>query len=482
MSDPRGVATDSKSDVLIADSVDNRVRMVAGASCSTSCPFGLASTVIGHIYTVAGNGNIGYSGDGGPATSAAIWNPDGVTVDAKGNLFIADSYNARVRMVAAASCSSGCPLGLPSTTRGDIYTVAGTGNPSYSGDGGRATSADFNQPEGVTVDSKGDLIISDTLNNRVRLVAASSCTSSCPLGLPATTIGDVYTVAGGGSGGLGDGGPARSGQLALPAGVALNARGDLLIADVNDGRVRLVAAAACSSSCALGLPSTTRADIYTVAGGGSSVGDGGPATSALLGLSANFTSGVALDAKGDLLIGDANSGRVRLVANASCSSSCPLGLSGTTRGDIYTVAGGGTAGLGDRGLSTAAQLTFPSGVAVNARGDLFIADAKNNRVRVVALPPHNTVRPAISGTPKVGQTLTTTAGTWTSPSALSYGYRWLRCTSTGTGCVIITGATATSYTPTSADVGHELSVSVTATDQEGQAGSASAIPVGPVTS
>jgi hypothetical protein len=291
-------------------------------------------------------------------------------------------------------------------------------------------------------------------------------------------------VAGGGSGGLGDGGRATSAKLAYPAGVAVDSNGDLLIADVNDGRVRLVAAAACSSSCPLGLSSITRGDIYTVAGGGSgsSLGDGGPATSATLGLSANFTSGVALDAKGDLLIGDASNGRVRLVANASCSSSCPLGLSATTRGDIYTEAGGGTSGLGDRGLSTAAQLAYPSGVAVNARGDLFVADAKDNRVRLVAVPPFNTVRPVISGTLKSGQTLTTTVGTWTSPSAVSYSYRWVRCTSSGTACVTITGATGSSYQLTSADVGHDLAVAVTATDQEGQAGNASAKPVGPVTS
>jgi trimeric autotransporter adhesin len=479
---PRGVATDSKNDVLIADTTDNRVRMVAGASCSSACPFGLASTVMGRIYTVAGNGNIGYSGDGGPATSAVIWNPDGVAVDAKGNLFITDTFNSRVRMVAAASCSSACPLGLHSTVRGDIYTVAGDATPGYSGDGGPATSAEFNSPESVTVDSKGDLIISDTGNARVRLVAAASCSSACPLGLAATTTGDVYTVAGGGSGGLGDGGPARSGQLSNPAGVALDSKGNLLIADVNDGRVRLVAGAACSSSCPLGLTSTTRGDIYTVAGGGTSSGDGGPATSAALGLSAQFTSGVALDARGDLLIGDGGTNRVRLVANASCTTACPLGLSATTRGDIYTVAGGGTAGLGDRGLSTAAQLSSPSGLAVNARGDLFIADAQDNRVRFVTVPPRNTVRPVISGTPKSGQTLTTTTGTWVSPSDVTYGYRWLRCTSTGTTCVIITGATASSYTPASADVGHELTVSVTATDVEGQAGSASATAVGPVTS
>ena len=482
MSVPRGVATDSKNDVLIADTTDNRVRMVAGASCSSLCPFGLASTVMGRIYTVAGNGNIGYAGDGGPATSAVIWNPDGVAVDAKGNLFITDTYNSRVRMVAAASCSSACPLGLHSTIRGDIYTVAGDATAGYSGDGGAATSAEFNSPESVTVDSKGDLIISDTGNARVRLVAAAACSSACPLGLAKTTTGDVYTVAGGGSGGLGDGGPATSGQLSNPAGVAVDSKGNLLIADVNDGRVRLVAGAACSSSCPLGLTSTTRGDIYTVAGGGTSSGDGGPATSAALGLSAQFTSGVALDAKGDLLIGDANTNRVRLVANASCTSACPLGLSATTRGDIYTVAGGGSSGLGDHGLATAAQLSYPSGVAVNARGDLFIADGKDNRVRLVAVPPHNTVRPVISGTPQSGQTLTTTTGTWTSPSPSIYSYRWVRCTSTATACVTIAGATASSYKLTSADVGHDVTVVVTATDQEGQAGITSAKVVGPITS
>jgi hypothetical protein len=489
MSVPAGV-TVYAGNVLIADTDDNRVRMVAGSSCPSSCPFGLPSTVAGAIYTVAGTGAIGYAGDGGPAISASIWLPEGVAVDAKGDLLIADDMNARVRLVAKSSCSSSCPFGLTSMTAGDIYTVAGNGTLGYAGDGGPATAGELNFFSGVAVDHKGDLLIADSDNHRVRMVAASSCSSACPFGR-STLAGDIYTVAGNGTYGFsGDGGPGASAEVASPSGVAVDANGDALFADAGNNRVRILAAASCSSSCPFKLATTKRGDIYTVAGNGGAgaPGDGGPATSAGLPLGFDpFPSSVALDSKGDLLITTNNlfvagSSRVRMVASSSCSSSCPFGLSSTTADYIYTVAGGGSASLNDHGFATATSLGLPSGVAVNSRGDLIFADNKNDRIRIVAVPPRNTSRPVISGTDTEGDTLTATAGSWSAPSAVSYGYTWERCSGTGTACARISGGNGSSYKLTSSDVGHEITVSVTATDLEGMSAAATAKPVGPITS
>jgi trimeric autotransporter adhesin len=189
-------------------------------------------------------------------------------------------------------------------TAGDIYTVAGDGTAGFSGDGGPATSAEFNLPQGVAVDGAGNLLIADTDNNRVRVVAAATGTFYGR----AMTAGDIYTVAGGGTDGLGDGGPATSAELAGPRGVAADGAGNLLIADTGNNRVRVVAAA---TGTFYGR-AMTAGDIYTVAGDGKAgfSGDSGPATSAEF----NGPSGVAVDGAGNLLIADTGSGRVREVA------------------------------------------------------------------------------------------------------------------------------------------------------------------------
>jgi hypothetical protein len=154
---------DGTGNLLIPDSLNNRVRVVAVA---TGTFYGQKMTA-GDIYTVAGNGTGGFSGDGGPAASAELFGPGGVTVDGAGNLLIADTFNERVRVVAAAT---GTFYGQKMTV-GDIYTVAGGAKQGFSGDGGPATSAELYFPEGVAVDGAGDLLISDSGNNRVREVA-----------------------------------------------------------------------------------------------------------------------------------------------------------------------------------------------------------------------------------------------------------------------------------------------------------------------
>jgi trimeric autotransporter adhesin len=363
LSDPSGAAVDASGNLLIADTEDNRIRVVA---THTGTFYGQAMTA-GDIYTVAGNGTAGFSGDGGPATQAKLDFPTGVAVDANGNLLIADAFNERIRVVAA---TTGTFYGQ-AMTAGHIYTVAGNGTAGFSGDGGPATSAELNVPNGVAVDAAGNLVIADTSNNRVRVVAAHTGTFYGQ----AMTAGDIYTVAGGGDGGPGDGGPATSAELDDPTGVAVDANGNLVIADFNDHRVRVVAA----STGTFYRQAMTAHDIYTVAGTGAFgfSGDGGSPVRAEL----TFPAGVGVDAAGNLLIGDAGNNRVRVSAKRTGT----FYGHAMKAGHIYTVAGNGTAGFsGDGGPATGAELNDPTSVKADPAGNLLIGDARNNRLRVVA--------------------------------------------------------------------------------------------------
>ncbi len=295
-----------------------------GNFASSSSTFGPSSI----IQTVAGTGAAGYSGDGGPAASAGLAAPDAVVVDAAGDLFIADTLNNVVREVNA--------------TTHLITTVAGTGAAGYNGDGIAATSAELSSPTDIAVDAAGDLFIADYGNNRVREVNAAT--------------GLISTVAGTGSAGYnGDGIAATSAELFWPTSVAVDAAGNLFITDYGNNRVREV-------NAATGL-------ISTVAGTGSAGynGDGIAATSAEL----NEPDDVALDAAGDLFIAEFGNNRVREVNAAT--------------GMISTVAGTSDSGYNGDGIAaTSADLSEPEGVAVDAAGDLFIADYGNNRIRVVS--------------------------------------------------------------------------------------------------
>jgi sugar lactone lactonase YvrE len=282
-----------------------------------------ANLTEGVITTMAGDGMEGYSGDGGPATKAELNLPSGVALDASGNLFIADNYNSRIRKVA---------------TNGIITTVAGNGKYGYSGDGGPATKAELTGPSGVALDASGNLFIADTDNSVIRKVA---------------TNGIITTVAGNGKYGYsGDGGPATKAELTGPFGVTLDASGNLFIADSGNFRIREVG---------------TNGIITTVAGNGfrGCSGDAGPATNAKL----CYPQNVAVDAFGNLLIADTGTNVIREVG---------------TDGIITTVAGNGRGGYsGDGGAATSAELSGPSGVAVDAFGNLFIADTSNERLRKV---------------------------------------------------------------------------------------------------
>jgi len=280
------------------------------------------------LTTVAGTGRAGFSGDGGLATSADLNAPQAIAVDSAGDVFIADSLNNRVRRV---------------DPRGIISTFAGSGEPGFSGDGGRATSAKLSAPTGVAIGFGGAVLIADSGNSRVRAVGAN---------------GTIMTLAGtGDTGYAGDGGPATAAALNAPQCLAVDANDNLYVADTLNNRVRRI---------------TVDGTISTVAGTGDQTfsGDGGPATSAGLHLASGPLSGggcLAVDAAGDLFIADALNNRVR-----------EMSVGGT----ITTAAGNGQAGFaGDNGPATNAELELPLGVALDSAGHLFVADAGGNRVR-----------------------------------------------------------------------------------------------------
>ncbi|TMQ59598.1 MAG: hypothetical protein E6K75_03960 [Candidatus Eisenbacteria bacterium] len=299
----------------------------------------------GTISTYAGTGTAGYTGDLGAATAARIAHPEGITVAANGDVYYADPDNNVIRKVTAAT--------------GIITTVAGSGGNGSSGDGGLAILAKFKNAEGVFVVANGDLYLADTGNHEIRKVTALT--------------GIVTLVVGSTSPGYsGDGGAAAAARLRLPAAIVVAANGDMYIADTGNDAVRKVTAA------------TGIATTYAGTGTTGYTGDGGAATSARL----SGPQGLVLAANGDLYIADTGNNVIRKVTAAT--------------GVITTFAGTGTAGfLGDGGVATSARLNAPESVSISASGELYIADAGNNRIRRVS----------------TGGTITTVAGTGTAGSA-----------------------------------------------------------------
>jgi hypothetical protein len=361
LSSPAGLLLDGSGNTLIADTADNRIRVVAG---TTGTFYGQSMTA-GDIYTIAGTGGVGHSGDGGPASIATLDKPQGVALDPSGNVLIADTRSGRVRVVAE---TTGTFYGQ-SMNAGFIYTVAGGGTGGTS-NGIPATSAALGFANGVTVDGSGNLVIA-TSKQRVRVVAETTGTFYGQ----AMTAGDIYTVAGsGGTGFSGDGGKATKAHVVNPESVTVDPQGNLVIADTGNNRIR-VAAAATGTFYGQAM---TAGDIYTVAGGGTGgLGDGGPATSAQL----TGPWAATLDSAGNLVITDTGDSLIQVVA----------GTTGTfygqamTAGDIYTVAGNGTDGFaGDGGPATSAELGLPEATVTDAAGDLLISDTGSSRIRTVA--------------------------------------------------------------------------------------------------
>jgi hypothetical protein len=302
-----------------------------------------AIATTGIITTVAGNGTQGYSGDGGTATNASLHQAGGTAVDASGDLFIADTWNNRIRKVSAG---------------GIITTVAGGGTgagPGIFGDGGAATNASLSLPTDVAFDMSGNLLVSDKYHNRIRKVDANGII---------TTIAGNGTSSGWGSGSFsGDGGAATNAGLNNPNSMALDAAGNLFFADLLNARIRKV---------------DTNGIITTVAGNGMTgfSGDGGVATNATFSIASGLI--VSLDAVGNQFIADADNSRIRKV---------------DVNGIITTVAGSSTYGYsGDGGPATNAALWRSVSVTSDAFGNLFISDYLNNRIRKV--DTHNIITTA----------------------------------------------------------------------------------------
>ena len=322
--DPHGVAFDDNGNFYIADTYNNRIRKV---------------NVTGIITTIAGNDNVGYNGDGIPATAAELYSPVGIICDHYGNIYFADAYNNRVRKI---------------DTAGIITTVAGNGDTTYNGDNIPADSASVYNPHAVALDAHGNLYITDWGNYRVRKV---------------NIAGIITTIAGTGVAGYtGDNGLATAADVDAPFGIIADDTGNVYFADAYKNVVRKIA---------------TSGIITTFAGNGTSswsIGDNGPADSASL----DNPAGLAIDGDNNVYIADAYHSRVRKVTVETSI--------------ITTVAGSGIGGgfSGDNGPATAARLNAPFGIVADAAGDLYIADALDSRIRRVGWPLDITQLPAHS--------------------------------------------------------------------------------------
>ena len=367
---PYGIATDAAGNVYISDSENYRIRKVTRA---------------GMITTIVGSGAFDFGGDGGPAISAALKRPTALVVGGSGDIYVSDSENLRIRRVTAA---------------GAISTLAGNGAYRFAGDGAKAVTASLYYPRRAAVDAAGNLYLADTESHRVRKISAN--------GIIATAAGTGQWTANAGPG------PATQVSLAEPSGVAMDAQGNLLIADTFHRQVRRVGADGAARSVpgteiadlARGAPGTTDGiyypeglaldssgnlyiaagyAVYRVSAGGAPTlfagkldpscrfgvcsgfaGDGGPATAAQLWNPVD----VAVDADRNVYIADSANHRIRRVA---------------PDGTIATVAGNGNSGYaGDGGPARDASLNNPSGVTIDAEGNLYIADTNNHRIRRVS--------------------------------------------------------------------------------------------------
>jgi len=307
--EPDDPVLDSFGRLYFADTGHNRIRVVEPD---------------GTIRTVAGNGEFGFSGDGGPATAARLARPASVMLDVDGSLLIADTRNERVRRVGRD---------------GVISTIAGTGVRGYSGDGGSALGAQLADPTSIALDGAGRIYLVDYYNHCIRRIDHD---------------GTIRTVAGNGKPGFsGDGGPATAAQLFRPGGVVADSDGRLYIADDYNNRVRRVDGS--------GI-------ITTIAGTGKVgfAGDGGPAVRAEF----SEPAAVELDDEGRLYVADLKNHRVRRI---------------DPDGTITTIAGNGGAGAtGDGGPPASATMLKPNGLEVTSSGDLYVSDSEANRIRLIA--------------------------------------------------------------------------------------------------
>lgn len=393
---PIGVAVDKTGNVYIADNGNHCIRKI---TIST-----------GKISTIAGTGTAGSAGDGGLATSASLYAPYDVCLDTSGNIYIADVSNNKIRKITASS--------------GVITTIAGTGTPGFSGDGGAATSAKLYQPFSVAVDASGNVYIADTYNGRIRKITATS--------------GTISTIAGTGASGFsGDGGSASSALFNTPYSIGLDLSGNIYISDFLNNRVRKI-------TVSTGI-------INTIAGTGVAgfSGDGGLATAAKI-----FSAkGIHVDKVNNVYIADEGNQRVRFICNAAVIPDAPLVTSpltlctGSTPDPLtaigsllkwYTTATGGT------GSTTAPTPSVASIGTTTYYVSQSSACGESPRsaivVNVVASPSTPIVSTPIIYCSGAASTALTASGS---------GLRWYTTASGGTG-------SATAPTPSTASAGITL--------------------------
>ncbi len=362
---PQGISGDAAGNVYIADTADHWIRKV-----DTS---GTISAAAGTAVTA------GYSGDGGPATTAKVDSPVGVCILGSGNMVIADTGNSTLRLVdkVTGTISTLAIVAVPSlntpghvsayydtavrkhylfiadtannrirkldTATNAMATVAGTGEDAFGGDNGPATLAQLSKPAGVFADTAGNFYIADSGNNRIRYVRVVN--------------GKIETIIGKGTAGYsGDGGPPKNAELNNPRSIFRDPAGNFYIADSGNHCIRKLTAISMS--------------ITTIAGTGTAgySGDGGPATAARL----NSPRSAVLDAAGNLYIADHGNNCIRKVDAVTQT--------------ISTVAGTGAAGYsGNGGPATAALLDRPHDAVPDAAGNLFIADTHNDALRIVSV-------------------------------------------------------------------------------------------------
>ncbi len=310
---PAGVCADNYGNVFVADYADSRLRRIDSHDS---------------LFTIGDTSGVpGYSGDGGIAVNAKFNNPNGMCIDAAGNLYISEEYNHTIRKIDKIT--------------GLVSTMAGTGSAGFSGDGGVAIAAKMNQPAGICVDNSGNIYIADKGNSRIRKIKVAT-------GLMSTVAGDTI------SGYSGDGSAATAAKLSYPKGVCVDASGNIFIADFGNNRIRKV-------DVNTGL-------ISTFAGTGISgySGDGGVATAA----SFRNPNNVFMDSHGNLFVSDFGNNVIRKIV---------------PDGHISTIAGNGSTGYsGDGGPATNATFFGPTAIFVNDSDDIFIADGGNSVIRKIA--------------------------------------------------------------------------------------------------
>ena len=316
MASPLGIALDRRNNIYIADTLNHRIRFVEARS--------------GRIYTAAGTGKGGFFNDGGNADMAGLRGPTALVMDEHGNLIIADTGNQRIRML---------------TPKGYLHTIAGNGSRGYEGEGTRAKSTALNNPSGIAINSKGELFIADTGNNRIRKIDRIT--------------GLMTTIAGNGeSGDSGDGGKATNARLNKPTAIVFDKHDNLYIADTKNHKIRFV--------------DTRRGLIFTFAGNGLAGDCGDNNYGRTEDVCFNDPTGLAIDRLGRLYVSDTDNQRIRRIS---------MNLR-DRRGEVESVVGSGERGYNGSDMDAwTAKLAYPGAMVISSLDMLYFLDTGNNVVR-----------------------------------------------------------------------------------------------------